>query len=79
MPGRKRTPEEIAERAVVAADFKHFRNQFKFTQKKLADIIGAGLCRRTIQMVEGGKVTLGKEATRKFYELKARHEQNKDR
>lgn len=79
MPGRKTSDEDLEKRKKLAKDFKFFREQFLFTQKKLSDTLGHGFCRRTVQMVEGGKVTLGESATQRFYDLKAKHEANRGR
>lgn len=79
MSGRKRTKEELAEREGLAKEFKSFRDEFVFTQKKLADILGHGACRRTIQMVEAGKVNPNPETLKRFRELARKHKTNKGR
>lgn len=79
MPGRKRTPEEIAERDDLAQEFKSFRSEFLFSQKKLADTLEHGACRRTIQMIEAGKVNPNPETLKRFRELVRKHKVNKGR
>lgn len=79
MPGIKRTPEEISARSGLAAEFVAFRRDYLFTQKKLADTLGHGACRRTIQMIENAKVTPNEDTVRRFRELARKHKANKDR
>lgn len=79
MPGRKRTEEEIAERAIIAKEFRDFRTDFLFSQKKLADTLGHGACRRTIQMVEAGRVNVNLETLKRFRDLVRKHNVNKGR
>jgi DNA-binding XRE family transcriptional regulator len=79
MPGRKRTEEEIAEREGLALEFKTFRRDFKFSQKKLADTLEHGACRRTIQMIEAGKVNPNPDTLKRFRELMRKHKANKGR
>lgn len=79
MAGRKRTEEELAERQVLAQDFKEFRETYLFTQKKLADVLGNGACRRSIQMIEAAKVTPSPETVNRFRQLAAKHKAGKNR
>jgi len=79
MPGRKRTEEELAEREGLAQEFKTFRQDFKFSQKKLVETIGQGLCRRTLQMIEAAKVNPNPETLKRFRELARRHKAGKER
>lgn len=78
MPGRKRTEEELAEREGLAKEFKSFRTDYMFSQKKLADTLGRGLCRRTIQMIEAGKVNPNPDTLKRFRELARRHKAGKE-
>jgi DNA-binding XRE family transcriptional regulator len=79
MMGRKRTAEELAAREGLAQEFKTFRQDFKFSQKKLVDTIGQGLCRRTLQMIEAGGVNPNPETLKKFRNLVKKHKTNKGR
>jgi hypothetical protein len=90
MPKRKTvTPEEVAKRESIALEFSTFRENYKFTQKMLAETLKSidtdksrkcpGISRRTIQMIEGGVVTPHDHTLKLFSELKARHEKNKGR
>lgn len=79
MSGRKRTQDEIDARQGLADEFKAFRNEFLFTQKKLSDTLGDGACRRTIQMIENAKVTPNEDLIRRFRELVKRHKAGKVR
>lgn len=66
----KRKPQPAPEsrgqrlRRERATDWKLFRLNNLFTQKKLAEVIG--VCRRTIQQVEGGQITPRPQTLRRF-------------
>lgn len=47
--------ESLKQRQKRASDWKRFRRNNLFTQKRLAEIIGVS--RRTIQQIEGGHIT----------------------
>jgi transcriptional regulator with XRE-family HTH domain len=61
------------------AEWKTFRRNFKITQRALADLMaepgeeGAG-CRRTIQMIESGKISPHKATLTRFAIVKNRIE-----
>lgn len=55
MPRRKPNDDDIKAREVLAKQMKDFRRDNLFNQKKLAEILD--LSRRTIQMIESGKIT----------------------
>jgi len=79
MPGRKRTPEELEARKGIAAEFIAFRKEYLFSQKKLADTLEHGACRRTIQMIEAARVNPNPETLKRFRELARRHKAGKER
>jgi DNA-binding XRE family transcriptional regulator len=59
-----------------AREWSKFRRDNLFTQQKLAEILGVG--RRTIQMIEAGKVLYPHpETIRKFLVLKAKYKNRK--
>lgn len=72
MPRRKPTPADIEKRKERSLEWFNFRDEFLFTQQRLAEILG--LSRRTIQMVESGKITPHPETLRVFAVLKGKHE-----
>jgi DNA-binding XRE family transcriptional regulator len=57
-----------------ADEWKQFRGQFLFTQRRLADIVG--ISRRTIQQVEGAKITPHPDTLLLFEAFKMKHEAN---
>ncbi len=71
MPRPKPTAEDLKERKERAKEWKEFRRTFKVTQRALADLManpgekGAG-CRRTIQMIEAGKISPHKSTLTRF-------------
>lgn len=71
MPRPKPTAEDLKERKVRAREWKTFRKTYKITQRALADLMadpdeeGAG-CRRTIQMIEAGKISPHKATLTRF-------------
>jgi transcriptional regulator with XRE-family HTH domain len=79
MPRPKPTAEDLKERKTRAREWKTFRRNFKITQRALADLMaepgeeGAG-CRRTIQMIESGKISPHKATLTRFAIVKNRIE-----
>jgi hypothetical protein len=79
MPRPKPTPEDLKERKVRAKEWKAFRKTYKVTQRALADLMadpgeeGAG-CRRTIQMIEAGRISPHKATLIRFAIVKNRYE-----
>jgi transcriptional regulator with XRE-family HTH domain len=79
MPQSRLTAEDLKERKKRAQEWKTFRREFKITQRALADLMGdpgeegAG-CRRTIQMVESGKITPHRTTLQRFAIVKNRIE-----
>jgi transcriptional regulator with XRE-family HTH domain len=80
MPRPKPTDADIKERKALAKTFKVFRRDFKITQRALADLMRepgddspAG-CRRTIQMIESGKISPHKSTLTRFAIVKNRYE-----
>lgn len=79
MPRPKPTAEDLKERKARAKEWKSFRREYKITQRSLADLMaepgqkGAG-CRRTIQMVEAGKISPHKPTLARFAIVKNRIE-----
>jgi DNA-binding XRE family transcriptional regulator len=56
--------EELRQRDKRANDWKLFRRNNLFTQRRLAEIIGVS--RRTIQLVEGAYITPHPQTLRRF-------------
>ena len=77
MARRKPTEEDLARRQVLAKEWIDFREEFIFTQIRLAETLG--LSRRTVQMVESGKISPHPETLRKFNALAATHRNEKKR
>lgn len=79
MPRPKPTAEDLKARKALAKEFKVFRREFKITQRALADLMadpgeeGSG-CRRTIQMIEAGKISPHKATLTRFALVKNRIE-----
>jgi transcriptional regulator with XRE-family HTH domain len=73
MARRKPTAEDYDERAARAAIMKQFMIDNRFTDDKLADILG--LSRRTVQMMKAGKVTPTPPTLRKWEALLKRYGQ----
>ena len=78
MPRPKPTDDDIKARKALAKEFKNFRRDFKITQRALADLMRepgddspAG-CRRTIQMIEAGKISPHKSTLLRFQIVKSR-------
>lgn len=80
LPRPKPTAEDLKERKALAKTFKVFRREFKITQRALADLMrepgddSAAGCRRTIQMIEAGKITPHKSTLTRFSIVKNRIE-----
>lgn len=72
MPRPKPNAEDLKERKLRAREWKSFRRNFKITQRKLEDILD--ISRRTIQMVEGGRITPHAGTLSKFAITKNRYE-----
>ena len=71
MPSKPRATTEseiedadLKRRKKLANDWKMFRRNNLFTQQQLAEVIG--VCRRTIQLIEGGYVTPHPQTLRRF-------------
>jgi hypothetical protein len=80
MPRPKPTAEDLKERKKLAKEMKTFRLEFKITQRALADLMaepgkkdGAG-CRRTIQMIEAGRISPHRATLTRFAIVKNRIE-----
>jgi DNA-binding XRE family transcriptional regulator len=71
MPRPKPTEEDMKERDARREEWRKFRKDHLFTQVKLAEVLD--LSRRTVQLIEAGKVSPFPDTLRKFQALKARH------
>lgn len=78
MPRPKPTLDDLKERKALSKEWKNFRRDYKLTQRALADLMRepgddspAG-CRRTIQMVESGKISPHKATLVRFQIVKSR-------
>lgn len=71
MPRRKPDDDDLKAREVLAGEMISFRKSNLFTQKKLADILD--LSRRTIQMIESGKITPHPSTITAFKSLVAKY------
>jgi transcriptional regulator with XRE-family HTH domain len=65
--GPKETPEVIEEREKLAQKLKDFMKNNLFTEKKLADVVGAS--RRTIQMIKAAAATPHESTLEKLEKL----------
>jgi transcriptional regulator with XRE-family HTH domain len=80
MPRPKPTAEDLKARKALSKDFKNFRREYKITQRALADLMrepgddSAAGCRRTIQMVEAGKISPHRSTLLRFQIVKSRIE-----
>lgn len=80
MPRPKPTAEDLKERKALAKTFKVFRREYKITQRALADLMrepgdnSVAGCRRTVQMIEAGKVSPHKSTLTRFQIVKNRIE-----
>jgi len=68
--------KEQRKRNKRAKEWKKFREDFMFTQRRLADIVGVS--RRTIQQIEAGKVTPHPTTLRLFATFRKIHEVDSD-
>lgn len=80
MPRPKPTAEDLKNRKVLARDLKVFRREYKITQRALADMMrdpgdeSTAGCRRTLQMIEAGKITPHKSTLTRLMLIKNRIE-----
>ena len=72
MPRPKASEKDLERREVRRGEWSSFRTQYLLTQKRLAEVLG--ISRRTIQMIEGGKITPRANTLRKFLVLKSKYE-----
>jgi len=68
--------DELKRREKLAMEWKLFRRNNLFTQKKLAEVMGVS--RRTIQQIEGARVTPHPDTVREFLKLKSKYDLNAD-
>jgi DNA-binding XRE family transcriptional regulator len=71
MPRPKPTEEDLKDREVRRQEWRKFRKEHLFTQIKLAEVLD--LSRRTVQLIEAGKVSPFPDTLRKFQALRTRH------
>jgi DNA-binding XRE family transcriptional regulator len=76
MPQPKPGNEDLKMRNKRAQDWKMFRRNNMFTQKRLAEIIG--ISRRTLQKIEGGHIIPHPTTLRKFASFKRKYDVNAD-
>jgi DNA-binding XRE family transcriptional regulator len=74
MAGLKLTGEEKRERRERSDEWRRFRRDHLFTQKKLGEIIGVS--RRTIQEIEAARISPHAETLRVFAVFKRQYEAN---
>ena len=80
MPRPKPTADDIKARKALAKEMKVFRRTYKVTQRALADLMrepgdeSAAGCRRTLQMIEAGKISPHKSTLLRFQIVKNRIE-----
>ena len=72
----KATPQDIRERKVRARVWREFRRIHLFTQSRLAETVG--ISRRTVQQIEGGRITPYAETLRLFEVIKKKHERKRN-
>jgi DNA-binding XRE family transcriptional regulator len=75
----KPNTDDLKKRKKRAAEWKQFRKNFLFTQKKLADTMAdsvGAISRRTIQQIEAAKITPHPSTLRLFAIFKKKHESN---
>ena len=75
MPRPKPTDEDLQEREQLATAVAKFMKDNKFTEVKLAEILGVS--RRTVQMMKAGKVTPHPGTLRKWETLVAKYKRAK--
>lgn len=71
MPRPKPTKEALKERESLAVEVKDFLKNNKFTEVKLADVLGVS--RRTVQMMKAGNVTPHPTTFSRWTALKAKY------
>lgn len=74
MPRLKPTVGDLKERKQRALDWKLFRKDHFFTQRRLASYLG--ISRRTIQQVEAAKITPHPGTLSLFSIFREKHERN---
>lgn len=72
MPWPKPDEAELQQREDRALEWLQFRKENMFTQQRLAEILG--ISRRTVQMVENGKITPHNNTVRLFNALRTRYQ-----
>lgn len=77
MARRKPTPEDLTRRVSRSEEWYSFRKDNLFTQLRLAEVLG--LSRRTVQMIEAGKITPHPNTLRLFEALQAKYKSNRKR
>jgi DNA-binding XRE family transcriptional regulator len=73
MPRPKPTKADLERREHRQHEWTEFRKEYMFTQVRLAELLG--VCRRTVQLIEAGKVTPLPVTLRRFLALKARYKE----
>jgi len=68
--------EDSKQRVKRAEDWRMFRRNNLFTQKRLAEIVG--ISRRTLQKVESGYITPHPQTLRRFAAFKRKYDVNAD-
>lgn len=68
--------ENLKLRRERAQEWKLFRRTNRFTQRRLAEVVG--VCRRTIQLIEGGHITPHTLTLRRFAVFKEKCKANAD-
>lgn len=80
MPRPKPTAEDLKDRKKRAKEWKDFRRTYKVTQRALADLMrepgddSAAGCRRTVQMIESGRISPHRSTLTRFQIVKNRIE-----
>lgn len=72
MPRPKPDDDELKERTARQEEWRTFRREFLFSQKKLGDVLN--LSRRTIQEIEAGRVSPHRSTLRAFRDLKLKYD-----
>lgn len=73
---QKSASDELRERKQRAVAWKKFRRDYLFTQRKLAEMVGVS--RRTVQLIEAGKLTPRPSTLRLFATYRKQCRQNPD-
>jgi DNA-binding XRE family transcriptional regulator len=74
MSSTKPSARELNEREKRASEWRAFRKNFLYSQRLLAQLLG--VCRRTVQMIETGRVSPQVGTLRAFRDLRAKHERD---